>query len=118
MGIQYRPIRVVAKNNWKTVVGIIDTGADETVISPELADILGCKQMDEFKAVSISGHEIIGKYTIVDMIKDEWHNKSVKDYLVGVIADPFMEAGDEGIHIIIGVDFLQDTNYEMKFSNE
>ena len=118
MGLQYRPIRIAANGKNITTVGIIDTGADETVISPYLAELLQCKLWGEFSALSATGHEIIGQYTTLSIISDEWHNISIIDYQVGVVKEPFREEGDEGVHIILGVDFLQDTEYELKFKNQ
>ena len=115
MGCQYRPVDVVV-NECLHTVGLIDTGADETVISTKLADALGCTLKGDFRAMSASKVEIQGKYTRVKSIVEKWSGKSVEEYRIGVTDEPF--ADDEGINIIIGVDFLQDTNYELKFTNK
>jgi hypothetical protein len=115
MGLAYRPVCVVANGNTKRTVGLIDNGADETVISPMLAEALGCKLSGKFIGVSITRHEMIGKYTVVECIRDEWYGNSVTDYRVGVVKEPFIEEGDDGIHIILGADFLQDSNHKLDF---
>ena len=116
MGCQYRPVDVVVKEKGLHTVGLIDTGADETVISTKLADALGCRLKGDFRATSASKVEVKGKYTRVKSIVEKWSGKFVEEYRIGVTDEPF--ADDEGIDIIIGVDFLQDTNYELRFTNK
>lgn len=112
MGRVYRPIEIRVNGKSAKVVGIIDSGADETVISRRLAKQLNAKLQGKFEALSITKHKLIGKYAIIG-ITELRSGKSVKNYPVGVSDKAFDD--DEGIEIIIGVDFLQDTNYALIF---
>ena len=116
MGLQYRPIEISVGDVTRFSVGLIDTGADETIISNKLAKELKCRLRGNFTAKSASRGVVQGKYAQLGTINEKWSGKSVTKYRVGVTDDPF--ADDEGIDIIIGVDFLQDTEYNLKFSNK
>ncbi len=118
MGRLYRPVTITCNGKQRHVVGMIDTGADETVISERLAKWLDCQFKGDFTAFSASGHELIGRYTVLDGIEEEWYCKRVVDFPVGVTDFPFKDEGDDGIEIVLGVDFLQETGYNIEFEGE
>ena len=105
MGRVYRPIELCNGKTCIDIVGLIDTGADETVISEAIANRLNCKLEGEFEANTITLESVILKTTNIQ-IHDRWAKAKTK-LLVGV-TDRFFDV-DEGIDIVIGVDFLQKT---------
>ncbi len=111
MGIVYRPIELSNIENHVDVVGIIDTGADETIISMAIAARLGCEFDGESEAATVTSETVMLKTTRVRVF-DRWA-KVKADLLVGV-TDRFFEI-DEGIDVILGVDFLQRTHYRLSF---
>lgn len=52
MGRIYRPLGIWANGKCVHTVGIIDTGADETVISRKIAKKLNLKLHESFEAIS------------------------------------------------------------------
>jgi predicted aspartyl protease len=112
MGRIYRPLGIWANGKCVHTVGIIDTGADETVISRKIAKKLDLELHGSFEAISASRHRIKGRYTFLSKIIEEWSGKSIKNYPVAVTDDPFDD--EEGIEVIIGVDLLQDMGYKLK----
>lgn len=114
MGRIYRPIELCNGNNRIDVVGLIDTGADETVISETIAKKLGCEFKGEFEVNTITLEPVTLKTAYIK-IYDRWA-KLKTELLVGV-TDKFFDV-DEGIDIILGVDFLQKTKSYIDFRNE
>lgn len=111
MGIVYRPVQLTKNSRSVDVVGIIDTGADETVISERIARDLDCEYFGESEATTVTSETVSLKTTTIHIL-ERWA-KVETDLLVGV-TDRFFDT-DEGIDIILGVDFLQHTNYELSF---
>ncbi len=115
MGRMYRPVEINFKDNKIVSVSIVDTGADETVISERLAKKINAELYGTFRAICASDTILEGKYTDVE-IKDIWSNK--KAFLVVGVSDiPFNtdDIDDEGIDVILGTDFIQKTELEIKF---
>jgi hypothetical protein len=112
MGRIYRPIQLCNGKRCVDVVGLIDTGADETVISEVISKKLGCETIGEFEASTITLEPVKLKTTHIEIL-DRWAKVKAK-MLVGV-TDKFFDV-DEGIDIIIGVDFLQKTESKIDFS--
>ncbi len=113
MGRLYRPVELSNGRNCVDIVGLIDTGADETVISEMIAKKLGCSFEGELKATTITLEQVVIETTRIK-IHDRW-DKSKKRMLVGV-TDRFFDT-DEGIDILLGVDFLQKTGSVIDFRN-
>ncbi len=109
MGRMYRPVELYFQNNKIISVSIIDTGADETVISERLAKKINAELYGTFRAMCASDTVLEGKYADVE-IKDIWSNK--KAFLVVGVSDiPFNtdDIDDEGVDVILGTDFIQKT---------
>ena len=69
MGRIYRPVEVEYGDRKDTTVAIIDTGADETVISERLADKVNSDLYGVFKEICVSDIILEGKYADV-MIRE------------------------------------------------
>jgi len=109
MGRIYRPVEVECGDIKATTVAIVDTGADETVISERLARRVNSELYGVFKAICASDTILEGKYADV-VIRELW--SGVETMMpVGVSDKPFStdDIDDEGVEAIIGVDFLQET---------
>jgi len=109
----YIPVEVSVNGNSKITVGLIDTGADETVISEKIAKELVIKPYGSYNGICASGFLIEGKYAdvhVTDM-------KSGKNLVmkVGVSDVPFNtdDINDEGLNIILGIDFIQETGLKI-----
>ena len=98
-----------------TTVAIIDTGADETVISERLAHRVNSDLYGIFKAICASDTILEGKYADV-MIRELWSGVEIM-MTVGVSDKPFStdDLDDEGVETILGVDFLQETEMSLDF---
>ncbi|MBL7169714.1 MAG: aspartyl protease family protein [Candidatus Aenigmarchaeota archaeon] len=114
MGRIYTPVEISFNRNKRITVGLIDTGADETVVSEKLANELGSKFYGTYKAVCASGFTLTGKYADLH-VKELRSGKSIT-LKVGVSDIPFDtdDINDEGLNIILGVDFIQKTGFEIK----
>ncbi len=114
LGRVYRPVRVGNGSKESNTVAFIDTGADESVMSERLANMLNLKLKGRFRAISASGHIIEGKYTEVSV---EDISKGYKTKLKMGVTDSLFEdeVDEEGVEVIIGIDFLQYTNYRIEF---
>jgi hypothetical protein len=91
MGRIYRPVEVEYGDRKATTVAIVDTGADETVISERLADKVNSDLYGVFKAICASDTILADKPFGTDDIDDE------------------------GVEAILGVDFLQETEMPLDF---
>ncbi len=115
MGRIYRPVEVEYGNRKATTVAIIDTGADETVISERLAGKVNSDLYGVFKAICASDTILEGKYADVT-IRELWSRVEAV-MTVGVSDKPFKtdDIDDEGVEAILGVDFLQETEMPLDF---
>ena len=113
MGRIYRPVRISTKEKSEFTIAIIDTGADESVMSKELADRIAVKPTGQFIAVCASRNLIEGYYSKVTI--EDLKSGQKADISVGVTDEPFDsdEFDEEGIDVIIGVDFLQKVNIDL-----
>lgn len=114
MGRIYRPIIVSANGREKLTVAFIDSGADETVISKAVAKELKLKLYGIYRSYSATDHIIEGNFAEVTL-KDD----SIKVTMeVGVSDIPFKSdySDEEGVEVILGVDFLQETGIKLDFS--
>lgn len=109
MGRIYRPVEVEYGDITATTVAIVDTGADETVISERLARRVNSDLYGVFKAICASDTILEGKYADV-VVRELWSGVETT-ITVGVSDKPFStdDIDDEGVEAIIGVDFLQET---------
>lgn len=114
MGRMYRPVELSTRNKKIISVAILDTGADETVVSERLAKLIRAELYGKFLALCASDTMLEGKYADVT-IKDITSGKIVR-LTVGVSDIPFNtdDIDDEGVDAILGVDFIQKTKIEIK----
>jgi len=103
MGRIYRPVEVEYGDRKATTVAIIDTGADETVISERLAGKVNSDLYGVFKAICASDTILEGKYADV-MIRKLWSGVEII-MTVGVSDKPFGtdDIDDEGVEAIFGL---------------
>ena len=115
MGRIYRPVEVEYGDRKATTVAIIDTGADETVISERLAGKVNLDLYGVFKAICASDTILEGKYADVT-IRELWSGVEIV-MTVGVSDKPFGtdDIDDEGVEAILGVDFLQEKEMPLDF---
>lgn len=115
MGLMYRPVRIssIDGNRSAVVVALVDTGADETVVSERVMKELEIRIYGQFRTKSASGHDIYGRRADVELM--ELSNSVGGKMTVGVTNAPFMV--DEGIEALLGVDFLQHFNIQLNFTN-
>ena len=113
MGRMYRPVELSFKDNKIVSVSIVDTGADETVISERLAQKIKAELYGTFRAICASDTVLEGKYADIE-IMDIWSNKKA-NMVVGVSDVPFDtdDIDDEGVDVILGTDFIQKTELEI-----
>ncbi len=118
MGRIYRVVEVKNKEKSRISIAIVDSGADESVISERLAKQINAEFYGEFEALCASGTDVKGKYADV-VIKDIWSGKEAK-MEVGVADAPFDtdDIDEEGVEVIIGVDFLQENDVKLDFRKE
>ena len=115
MGRIYRAVEVRTRDKSIISVAIVDSGADESVISERLAKQIDAETYGEFEAVCASKNVVTGKYVDV-VIKDIRSGKEAK-MEVGTADEPFDtdDIDEEGIDVILGVDFLQENNIRLDF---
>ncbi|HDN65204.1 MAG TPA: retroviral-like aspartic protease [Methanosarcinales archaeon] len=114
MGRLYRAIEVISGTKRAYTVGFIDTGADNSVMSKRLADSMGTELKGCIEMVSASGHLIVGRQAEVCMrtLSDDM----TADLEIGVTDELFDDEIDEnGVEVIIGLDFLEDVNMRIEF---
>lgn len=114
MGRVYKPIEASLNGKSRVTVGLVDTGADETVISEKLAKKLNAELYGTYKAFCASQFVLTGKYADI-MIKDLTCGKSIT-MKVGVSDVPFDtdDINDEGLDVILGVDFIQEIDLKLQ----
>ena len=114
MGRTFRIVDVSFNGKKQSAIGIVDTGADETVISKKLADKLSAELHGTFLAKCASQTILEGKYARIK-IKDL---KSLKETTleVGVSDIPFDtdDINEEGLEVILGVDFIQEIGLKLQ----
>ena len=110
MGRIYKPVEVSFEDRKITTVGLVDTGADESVMSERLAKKISAELYGRYKAFCASQYVIRGRYTDVT-IKDLKSGKYAT-LKVGVSDIPFDtdDINDEGLEIILCIDFIQSVN--------
>jgi len=115
MGRIYRPVEIISGNNKIVSVAIVDTGSDESVISEQIAIKLKLELYGTFRAICATDTILEGKYADVT-IKELWSRKEIA-LVVGVSDIPFNtdDIDDEGVELILGIDFIQKANIEIKF---
>ncbi len=114
MGRIYKPVEISFNGKSRIVVALIDTGADETVISKDTAQQVGAELYGKYRAVCASQFTLEGKYADVKITELE-SGKSVA-LKVGVSDVPFHtdDIDEEGLRVIIGVDFLQEAKLSIE----
>ena len=115
MGRMYRAVVISANGRSEMTVAFVDTGADETIISSRIANRLKLKLYGEYKALSASRHKIVGTLASVRISNSVISDKMV----VGVTDEPFGTdyVDEEGVEVILGIDFLQRNNIKLDFSS-
>ena len=108
MGRMYRPVEVGNGHARSVFVAILDTGADETVLSQRAASAVGVELYGAFSALCASQTRIEGRYADIT-IKDLWSGKETA-LAAGVSDVPFNtdDIDEEGLDVILGVDFVQE----------
>jgi len=114
LGRIYRSLIISNGNKEKMTVAFVDTGVDETIISNDLANELGLILYGNYKSYSATGQVIEGHFTQVTF-KDFEIEMMLE---VGVSNIPFQSelSDEEGVEVILGVDFLQDAGIKLDFS--
>lgn len=114
MGRVYRPVEVNFNGMKEIAIALVDTGADETVISKKLATKLKANLYGTYTAKCASQTILQGKYADVK-IKEL---KSGKETTIeaGVSDVPFNtdDIDEEGLDIILGVDFIQKVGLKIE----
>ena len=102
----YKPIVVLGEISEKMTVAFVDSGADETIIGQKLADQIGVEAYGVYHSYSASGDLMEGRFGKVT-IKDHDFHLTME---VGITDIPFNSdySDEEGVDVILGVDFLQD----------
>ncbi len=115
MGRTYRPVEITAGNGKAVTVALVDTGADESVISASIAQEIQAALFGRYMAKCASDYIIEGRYSKIK-IRDLKEGLET-DLVVGVSNTPFDtdDINDEGVDLILGVDFLQETKMELRF---
>ncbi|KAF5416769.1 MAG: hypothetical protein C5S48_02050 [Candidatus Methanogaster sp.] len=114
MGRLYRAIEVASGDQHAYTVGFIDTGADKSVMIRRLADSMGMELKGRIEMVSASGHLIVGRQAEVGVrtLADDM----TADIGIGVTDELFDDEIDEnGVEMIIGLDFLEEVNMKIEF---
>jgi len=113
MGRVYRQVEVESNSAKKTAIAIVDIGADETVISEKFATQLKAMLYGIYTAKCASQTILTGKRTDIS-IKEIKTNKQAQ-IEVGVSDIPFDtdDIDEEGIDMILGVDFIQKVNLSL-----
>ena len=113
MGRVYRIVEVSSNGKKESAIAIVDTGADETVISKRLANKLNAKLHGTFLAKCASQTILEGKYANIK-VKELKSGKEAQ-LEAGVSDVPFDtdDISEEGLDVIVGVDFIQEVRLEI-----
>lgn len=114
MGRVYRPVEVLVNSRKKIAIALVDTGADETVISEKLAKSLEAELYGLYTAKCASQTILTGRYSDVT-IKELKSGKETK-IEAGVSNVPFNtdDIDEEGLDVILGVDFIQKVGLKIE----
>lgn len=114
MGRIYRPVEIVVNNKKEIAVALIDTGADETVVSEKLAKRLNAELYGLYTARCASQTVLSGRYA--DITIKELKSGKQTTIEAGVSNVPFDtdDIDEEGIDIILGVNFIQKVRLKIE----
>ena len=114
MGRIYRPVEVSYDGRSRITVALVDTGADETVVSEKVARELGIGLYGTFMAKCASQTILTAKYG--DLSIKEMENGKKAAISAGVSDIPFDtdDIDEEGLGVILGVDFTQKTGLKIE----
>ncbi len=114
MGRIYKPVTVAANGRKELTIAFIDSGADETVVSNRIANILKLKLYGTYRSYSATDHIIEGEFAKVSFKLDSMEVRME----VGVSDIPFHSdyLDEEGINVILGLDFLQESGIKLDFA--
>jgi predicted aspartyl protease len=119
MGRIYRAIEVSgdereSSGKKEIAVAIIDTGADVTVISQNLANRINAELYGTLQAVCASQVVLEGRYA--DVFIKEIRGRKQTTLRAGVSNIPFDtdDIDDEGADVILGPDFIQKTGLTIR----
>lgn len=114
MGRIYRPVEVLANGSKTIAIAIVDTGADESVISERLAKQLKAQLYGEYTAKCASQTILTGKYADIKIRELKSKKETVME--VGVSDVPFNtdDIDEEGLDVILGIDFIQKVNLKIE----
>jgi len=98
------------------IVAFVDSGADDSIISERLAIAIGTELYGEYLAYSASNDPITGQRATLGFTIDGFSF----EFEVGVTNTPFHSdySDEEGVHMIIGLDILQEMEAHLHFRNE
>lgn len=107
MGRIYRAVSISYDSKKEIAIALVDTGADETVISEKLARKLNAKLYGTFLARCASQTILKGKFANISVKELKSGKESMLK--VGVSDIPFDtdDINEDGVDIILGVDFIQ-----------
>lgn len=114
MGRIYKIVDVALDGKTESAIAIVDTGADETVISEKLAKRLNAKLYGTFLAYCASQTILRGK--VADVKVKELKSGKEVTIRVGVSDVPFDtdDISEEGLDVILGIDFIQKTDLKLQ----
>ena len=113
MGTVYIPLYVGGPKGERLALALVDTGAERTIVSKKLGKEIGLRGKEEELITTASGHNIKMKVTKARFRSDRLR---IKGHLGVCLSDvPFEVEPEEGIEIIVGVDFLQKFNLGIRF---
>jgi predicted aspartyl protease len=113
MGTVYLPLYVGGPKGERLALALVDTGAERTIVSSKLGKEIGLRGKEEELITTASGHDIKMKVARAMFRSDRL---KIKGQLGVCLSDiPFQVEPQEGIEIIVGVDFLQKFNLGIKF---
>lgn len=101
------PVRI---NNSEPLDFIVDTGAERTVISGDLAKRLALEAGPELRLATISGPTVAPSFYIEEL--------SLKSHTVEGIEAPALERGNLGGNGLLGIDSLEDSKVFLDFRTQ
>jgi len=101
------PVAIGAEGPWHFVV---DTGAERTVVSRELAARLGLAAGPRVRVMAMNGSSVVPSVLVPAL--------SVSTIARHAITAPALEAGDLGAAGMVGIDALQDHAVEIDFDRD